>query len=137
MAIDLILWSRDEFSLSELQNVDEFIDSDLLFDSEGYLSLECGIFDSIENAILSFKYLFGEIEDFDQIYQDNQTQIIDLTAIKSNITTFEKLEEWYSDWINESKRENSMDEYGQFIGLIGYVNRKQQKKHLFAIIKEF
>ena len=57
------------------------------------------------------------------------------SAKKSDITTFEKQEEWYLDWIAESQRDNTMDEYGQIIGLIGYVERNRHKKHLLLILQ--
>lgn len=137
MPIDTFLWATDIFKLDEMKDVDELIDSHLFQNSDGYSSMDLTTFDSIENVTLFFNYLFGDRENLNEIFKDDQVEIFDLTDRKKEISTFEKLENCYEDWILESKRENSMDEYGQFIGAISYIQRHQQKKHLFAIIKEF
>jgi hypothetical protein len=132
----MILWAADNYDFEEFADVDKFIDLSLSTESEGYSNFESAVFDSFENLYLSFKYLFGEVESPKEIFNNNRVKVLDLTDRKQHVSSFEELENWYQGWILKSNMENSMDEFGQFVGLISYVERNQQKKYLLALVTE-
>lgn len=137
--LDIILLAIDSFDLNEIAELFEdeskFFDRYLFDEPNEYLSIESARYDSVENILLLAKFLFGEYIISSKIFRFGEITIFDLSEIKSKITTFEELENWYVYWIKESKRENSMDEYGQLIGIISYVQRHQSRKHLLLIVQ--
>jgi hypothetical protein len=86
--------------------------------------------------VLLTNYIFKGSENLTELHEDSGRKIFDLTSKKSKTTNFEELEDWYQHWILESKRENTMDEYGQLIGVIDYIQRNQNKKYLLMIVQK-
>ncbi len=135
--LDTFLLAIDSFILKEiaelLEDESKFFDRYYFDEPNGYTSLEFARYGSIENILLLSKFIFGEGINPSKFFRFGEITIFDLSEIKSKITTFAELENWYMDWIKESKRENSMDEYGQLIAIISYIQRHQSKKYLLLI----
>lgn len=139
-SLDLILLAPDKYDLASLsdslKDESKFLEEYHFEESGDYWSLEAARYDTIENIFLLTKYLFGSADGIVELFRADYARIFDLSKKKSNITTFEKLEDWYQDWIAESNRNNTMDEYGQIIGLIGFVERHRNNKHLLMIVQD-
>lgn len=134
MRVDTIVFATNDYDLEVIKNEEKFFETYLFENTEGRLNAESATFDSLENVYLSLKYLFGNLQDITELYKNEELILLNLAGAIGKATTVEELENWYQDWIIESKRENSMDEYGQFIGLISYIQEHSKEKYLLMII---
>ena len=131
--IDIFLIARDEFDPNVILNPDEFLNHYLFEDEDENLSLAHMTLNNKEEIELLIKYLFHSSEPVSVKHQTDKIEIIDISDLKSSITSYEQLKDYYQDWIEESGRESHMDEYGALLGIIGYVQRNQDKKNLFIV----
>ena len=134
MQFDVTILATNEYHLASILNEEAFFDKYLFKENDGYISLESGRLDSINNIKLLIKYLFPDSEGYKEIYKDDSKTILDLTNQKFKITTFNELDIFYPQWTSESGRENNMDEYGMLLSFIGYLQRNQNKNNLLIII---
>jgi hypothetical protein len=133
--MELEFLALDNYSIDLLINDDLFYDTYLQEEPDGHIRMESGNIDSLFSLNLLLKYLFNEKEDFIETHKSQDIIIYDLSRYKKQIISFEHLETNYKDWINSSGRENTMDEFGSLLGLIGYVLRNSNKKYLLARLK--
>ncbi len=135
MKYELIFLAVNDFDIELLKTEDDFFDKFVYTDEEGYLSIDSADFESLNDINLLLKFLFGNNSLPIELHNDLQTKIIDLTNLKKYIINSEKLDNLYPNWLEETKRENTMDEYGMLICFIGYIEKHLSKKHLLCIIK--
>ena len=135
MKFEAIFLATDEYSLGSVLSEDQFFDKYLFTDKDGFISLETSNFNSFNETIDLVKFLFTNANISTEFYSDSQIKIFDFTDQMKSIIAYEKFEELYPNWIELTKRENTMDEYGMLICFIGYLHRNQQKNHLLFIIK--
>jgi hypothetical protein len=144
--LELILLALDEYDLNEvvesLKDFSLFLEKYCFAEPGGYFSIESAGYGSIEEVYLLVNFLSGGNVNLSELYRSGGTIIYDLNDLKSKIKitgskypATEELDNWYQDWINKSGRENSMDEYGQLIGVIGYVQRHRNRKHCLLIVQ--
>lgn len=92
------------------------------------------------NGYLNLKkplgFLFGPNANFTVLSSIDDKQLFDLTPYKENCISFKDFESKYSNWISLSNRENTMDECGSLLGIIGYIQRNKEKKNLVLISKK-
>lgn len=136
MQLDTTLLATDKYDLESLINKETFFDNYLFQEPDGYLSLESAFFNSLDNIKSLVKFLFKSIDPLVEIYKNNSSTIFDLTNLKSNIASFEELENFYPGWMTETGRENTMDEYGMLIGFVGYAQRYANKKYFFLMVDQ-
>lgn len=132
--IDINLIAVDNYDLSNLMKEESMINNYLFLEKSGHPSIESYTLDSLNTFNLILKYLFKNHLTAHPLFINELVLIFDLTHEIKKIVSFEELEKFYADWIKETKRDNTMDEYGMFIGLIGYVQRNKERKHLLAVI---
>jgi len=136
MKCDVTFLATDFFNIDLIKNEDNFIEHFVFTDKDGYLSIESGGFlNSLKEVKLLVDFLFENSHFPLELYNDLKTIIFDITGLKNNIITVEKLDAGYPGWLEETKRENTMSEYGMLICYIGYIQKNIAKKRLLLIIR--
>lgn len=130
--IDLTFVANDNIDFDVLLNEDKLFDT-YLSDQVG---LESAFIDNFDNLVRLLSFLFKTEITLTELTSNIDKQVYDLTKYKGNCITTDELEERYQDWIRISDRENNMDEYGNLIGIISYINGNLDKKNLILITEK-
>ena len=134
--IDLTIVAVNNIDATILLDEKKLFETFLTEDKEGNLGLESLLIDGYVNLKNLLKFLLGSDINLTVLSSNGNKKLFDLTAHKGNCISFETLELRYQEWITVSKRENSMDEYGSLLGLIGYIQTNKNKKHLVLITEK-
>ena len=132
--IDLTFIAVDEIDPRNLLN------ENLLLESygravDGYLALESVTYDSVNHAVAVLAFLFGAKLTASELLVESDKELIDRSNYKANCITFDELERRYLSWIESTKIDNTMDEYGFLGSVIGYLQRNQGKKQLLVVME--
>ena len=133
IANDLIYVATDEINQQVLVDDDKLIKE---FATESEINLESVVIDREENIDKQIKFLFGTNNYKKMNSESEEITLLDLSEIMDSIISFDDLESDYKNWIKMSERNNSMDEYGGLIGIVGYVLKNRDKKHLILRIEK-
>ena len=120
-------------------DTDDLLDQSYLFelftdqDEDGNYGLENAVMDTYENLVQLLNLVFKTQVELSELAREDGKQLWDLTTYKDAVMTFDELDTHYQHWIEASNRENTMDEYGQLSGIVGYCQRNKHKKHLLLI----
>lgn len=126
----------ERYTLDELMT-DELISEKIVtVEADGHLSIECFYVQEQESVNTFFAFVFNDPSELPQLYNRDGMTIYDLSGIKSGVLSFEKLEKHYVDWLSQSGHENTMDEYGMLIGVVGFIDRNQHRKNLLAVVRD-
>jgi hypothetical protein len=134
--MDLTFIATSEIDFNTLLNEEKLFDTFLSDDTNGFLGLESAFVDNFENLKAMLTFLFKVEIEFKELTSNDDKQIFDLTDYKDNCISTDELENNYQEWIKISGRQNTMDEYGNLIGIIGYVKRNLDKKHLLLLTEK-
>ena len=134
--MDLTFISINEINFSTLLNEEKLFDTFLSDDTNGFLGLESAFVDNFENLKAMLTFLFKVEIEFNELTSDDEKQIFDLTDYKNNCISTDELENNYQEWIKTSGRQNTMDEYGNLIGIVSYIKRNLDKKHLLLFTEK-
>ncbi len=134
--IDMTFVATNVIGNDVLLNEEKLFDTYLTEDEQGRSGLETAWIDSYLNLGKMLAFLFKVPIDWPAQGIKDEMGLLDLTQYKNDFLSFEELENRYQSWIHESGRANTMDEYGQLIGIIGYLQRNRDKKHLTLIVKK-
>ena len=135
--LDLTFITDTRIDLDILLNEDKSLQTYILNDQDGHAGTETGYIDTEENLVHLMTFLFGDNFTFQELAHSKCRRVVDLTAYKQNCITKEQFEAGYPEWIKLSGRENTMDEYGNIICIIGFITKNIDKKHLVVIIKKW
>jgi hypothetical protein len=131
IALELTFIATDQIESDLLLLNDEKpLEKFLVQDNDGYLGLEVCLIDGQENLKNLLNFLFMESDPPTIIHTSDDKEFFDLSSIRTNCIDTDELESRYENWIKISERENTMDEYGSILGIIGYVKRSSDKKYL-------
>ncbi len=134
--IDVSFFSPKNYEIADFIDDDVFYEKFVFEEENGHLSIEDCYVQNWEVVSKLFDFIFkGQIVQITSIYENSSLNIYDLSEFKNNILTFEDLENDYQKWIHISRQENTMDEYGMLIGIIGFFERNQDAKSIFARVK--
>ncbi|MGB4776225.1 MAG: hypothetical protein WBP45_13705 [Daejeonella sp.] len=134
--MDLTFIATNEIDFNTLLNEEKLFATFLSEDTNGFLGLESAFVDNFENLKEMLTFLFKVKIEFKELTSNNDKQIFDLTDYKDKCISTDELENNYQEWIKISGRQNTMDEYGNLIGIIGYVGRNLDKKHLLLLTEK-
>lgn len=120
------------------------LDSEIFLDKNKLLAtylknedgLESAYIDNIENLSKLLGFIFQSKIHLKEIAFDQIKNVYDLTDYRNLCISIDDLELKFQEWINISARENIMDEYGNLIGIIGYIRRNVDKNHLVLITEK-
>lgn len=130
--MDLIFIATDTIEHDILLDEGKLIEKYMMDDGRG---LESAYARSEEDAIKTLQFVFGKNVALKHLIAYNGKLAIDLSAYKSNVISFEELEEMYAAWIESTGIENNMDTYGNLICIIGYVKINIEKKYLYVVFQ--
>jgi hypothetical protein len=134
--IDLTFIATDEVNYDTLLNEEKLFDTFLSDETNGFLGLESAFIDNFENLKAMLTFLFKEEIKFKELTSNNDKQVFDLTDYKDNCISTDELESNYQEWIKISDRQNTMDKYGNLIGIIGYIHRHRDKNNLLLLTEK-
>ncbi len=131
--MELIFVATDDVNLNDLLDEESLFRTYLNSDPNGELLLEAAEIDSADNLQKLLKFLFFTEDNIEAVVVKAEKQVFELTQYRNKCLTFEQLENRYIKWLEISGRENTMDEYGNLLGIVGYINRNRGKQNLFLI----
>jgi hypothetical protein len=85
------------------------------------------------DLILMLTFIFNQPISLTEIISNSDRQVYDLSNFKQTCISVDQLDLKYEQWIEVSKRENSMNEYGMIMGAIAFINNNLDKKYLSLI----
>jgi hypothetical protein len=130
VALELTFIATNQIENDVLLNDEKLFEKFLTEDENGHLGIEVCLIDGKENLENLINFIFGKPKPLNIIKSRSDKDIIDLSAVRINCISLDDLEGQYKNWLEISDRENSMDEYGTILGIIGYIERNIDKKYL-------
>ena len=71
-----------------------------------------------------------------ELVSNSDREVYDLTNFIQSCITIDELGLTYEQWIEDSKRENSMNQYGMIMNTVSYINNNLDKKHLIVVTEK-
>jgi hypothetical protein len=102
---------------------------------DGYLALESVTYDSVDHVAAVLAFLFDARLPASELLDESDKELIDLSNYKAYCLGFDELERRYVSWTEATKIDNTMDEYGFLVSVIGYVQRNEGKKQLIIVME--
>ncbi len=134
--VEISLLSPERYTLDELITDELSLEKIVTVETDGYLSVECFCVQEQKNVTIFFSFVFNGKSEFSQLYDRNGLTIYDLSGIKSEVISFDELENQYIDWLSRSGHENTMDEYGMLLGVVGFIERNRHRENLLAVVRD-
>jgi hypothetical protein len=132
MQFDVSIISTDSYAPEEI--VGEEIPDKYLYNDQGDFVFASAILNS-ENTVKQLTaFLFPKSQPVNEVYRDDNAYILDLSSIRDNLIDFDYLEKHYANWLENTGRENTMNEYGMLSDFIGFAHKGKDKKHLLIVI---
>lgn len=135
IANELIFIATDDHNESDLMDENQLFDQYMIEDKDGFYGLESILVDRKENIRNLIHFIFQTDIDLIKIDQSQNISIYDLTSLIGQHIDLRALENKYQNWISLSERNNTMDEYGSLLGLVGYLNRNTDKSDLILRVE--
>lgn len=107
----------------------------MILDKNDFYSLESMVIDRKENIGKLLEFLFQRKTELTEIQLSENISIFDLSSLIGKSIDLNQLENDYQKWIKISGRNNTMDEYGALLGLIGFLERNSDKKQLILRVE--
>jgi len=107
----------------------------MILDKNDFYSLESMVIDRKENIGKLLEFLFQRKTELTEIQLSENISIFDLSSLIGKSIDLNQLENDYQKWIKISGRNNTMDEYGTLLGLIGFFERNSGKKQLILRVE--
>lgn len=126
--MDLMFVATNEF------DNEVFLNDDRLFRDD--LSIESSFIDTHVNLIKLLNFIFNTKVTLTELTSSADKKVYDLTPYKNNCISTDTFEKEYYLLLEDTGRENNMDEYGNLIGIISYIKRNLDKMHLVLITEK-
>ncbi|HMH23639.1 MAG TPA: hypothetical protein VK563_17755 [Puia sp.] len=134
MRWEVSILSANEYTLEEIISL-KIPDQYFLTDN-GEMLVAATFFDREETINQLTRFLFQGNEPATEIFRDHDNYVLDLSPLRQQLIDFDFLESNYQKWIEETGRENTMDEYGILIDFIGYARQTSNKKSLLMVVSK-
>lgn len=131
--VDLTFIATDLIDTEILLVEDKLFEEYLGEDENGYIGVESAYIDNESNLEKMLSFLFGTKVELKRLASGNGKEVFDLTEFKKTCITTDDLERSYQEGILSSGRENTMNEYGNLVSIVGYITRFINKKNLVLI----
>lgn len=132
MQFDVSIISTNSYSPEEI--VGEEIPDKYLYNDQGEFVFASAILNSEQSVKQLTAFLFPKSQPVNEVYRDDNAYILDLSSIRGNLIDFDYLEKHYTNWLDETGRDNSMNEYGMLIDFIGFAHKGKDKRHLLMVV---
>lgn len=103
------------------------------FDGQGF---EVAYAENQEDLFLMLSLIFKQSITLTELGSTNDREVYDLTKFIQSCITADELDSKYEQWIEDSKRENSMNQYGMFMSVVSYINNNLDKKNLVVVTEK-
>jgi hypothetical protein len=121
------------------------IDANILLDEEKFIAafvtdINVQGFESVyaenqEDLIQMLTLVFKQSISLTELVSNGDRYVYDLTKFRRSCITVEELDLEYEQWIQESKRVNTMNRYGMIMSAVSYIKKNSDKEH-FVMITE-
>jgi hypothetical protein len=132
MLLDVSILSANEYLVEEI--IREEIPDEYLYNDEGELTFASTILDSDNTVAQLLTFLFPKSRQIAEVYRDSNSYVLDLSSHKNQLIDFNYLEIFYPKWLEDTGRENTMNEYGMLIDFIGFARKGLDKKNLLMVV---
>lgn len=119
------------------------IDTNILLDEHKFIKAFVTDFDgqgfdgtyaeNQDDFFLLLSFIFRQSINLTELASNSNRELYDLTNFKQSCITVDELDLKYGQWLEDSKRENSMNEYGMIMSVVSYINNNLDKKHLVVV----
>ncbi len=133
--IEISLLCPERCTLDELITDELILEKIVTVESDGYLSVEYFYVQEQKNVNIFFSFVFNGTSELPRLYDRDGLTIYDLSGVKSEVISVDELENQYIDWLSRSEHENTMDEYGMLLGVVGFIERNRYRKNLLAVVR--
>lgn len=132
MRLEVTQISANEYVVGEI--VRDEIPEKYFYNDNEELLVASNIFDTEKTVYQLINFLFQSNAPAIEIYRDDYTFVLDLSSFRKQLIDFDYLDSFYQNWIAETGRENTMDEYGMLLDYIGHARQNMNKKYLLIIV---
>jgi hypothetical protein len=132
LKFDVSILSTDEYLPEEIVGQD--IPEKYLYDEKGHFCLTATIFDSEKPVQQLIDFLFQGIYQAAEVYRNTNVYILDLSSYRDQLVDVDDIERYYPKWLENTGRENSMNEYGMLIDFAGHIKQGLNRKYLLMIV---
>ncbi|WP_027388144.1 hypothetical protein [Chryseobacterium gregarium] len=88
-----------------------------------------------ENFSNFLNFVFQTEVKINKVKESENRKLIDFSRYKGTHLHPDDFEKKYLEWLNISKNDNTMTEYGSFICVLGYLEINKKKDELYLIIE--
>jgi len=132
MRFEVTQLSANEYVPEEIVR-EEIPDKYLYNDNEG-LTVASTFFDSERAVNQLIHFLFQSDISTIEVHRNSDKYVLDLSPFRKQLIDFDYLELFYPKWIEQTGRENTMDEYGMLLDFIGHARKSMGKKYLLMVV---
>jgi hypothetical protein len=122
------------------------IDTNILLDEEKFIKafvteidvqgFEAAYAENQDDLVQMLSLVFKQPFNLTELVSNSDREVYDLTNFRQSCITVDELDLKYEQWIKDSKRENSMNQYGMIMSAVSYINNTIDKKHLIVITEK-
>ena len=103
------------------------------FDGQGF---ECVYAENQDDLFLMLSLIFKQSIRLTELSSNCDREVYNLTSFLQSCITVDELNLKYEQWIEDSKRENSMNQYGMIMSAVSYINNNLDNKHLVVVTEK-
>jgi hypothetical protein len=132
MKWDVTIISTDEYILEEISA--EVLPEKYWYDDRGRDLIAGNTLNSEGTIYLLIDFIFQGSGPIPEIYRNENSYVLDLSALRQHLVDFDYLEKFYPRWLKRSRRRNTMNEYGMLLDFIGFPRKGLDKKYLLMVV---
>lgn len=123
------------FVATDFIDQEAFLNDERLYDVylSDYTEIQSAYIDNQDNLMLLLSFIFTIEMNLIEVASSDERTVYDLTTYIDKCISIETLDNGYKSWLKKSGRENTMDEYGNLLGIVSYLQHSTNKKHLLLI----
>lgn len=118
--------SDDDILLNEEKFFDKYVTENLLFENK--------VIDD-QNFFNVLNFIFQTEVKLENLKSSGNRKLINLSQYKGKHLHPDDLEKKYFEWLDISQNDNTMNEYGSLICVLGYLESNKKKKELYLIVE--
>ncbi|TAH03307.1 MAG: hypothetical protein EAZ16_07820 [Sphingobacteriales bacterium] len=122
------------------------IDTNILLDEEKFIKafvtdideqgFETTYAENQDDLARMLSLIFKQPISLTELVSNSDREVYDLTNFIQSCITIDELDLKYEQWIEDSKRENSMNHYGMIMSAVSYINNNLDKKYLVVVTEK-
>ena len=134
MKYDITILATNQYQLNEIINENIRATDGYIYDEQGAIIQTSNYLYQPEHVFVLINLLFNNKAVTKELFNNGTVTVLDLSSNKTLSISFDQLELDYPKWLEETGRENTMDEYGMLIDFLGRIQQHADKAFLLMII---